>query len=203
MDTSYEVAVVIEKKGFNEVQAVLYSDDENELKAGETIVKLSYLAFRYISNSLMDGMKVYLPIKSMYSEITPLEVMVSEDDPSLEDYIFSSRARARTVVSPLLAKISGFTLYNFTMLNNMFSSKGFFIYDDNKQDVYLKILETGDDGLIDRLEEFLGYKDEIDRVAYLERKLSKFNLEINDCEDFEEVIDLENAFLEGIETSLR
>lgn len=45
--------------------------------------------------------------------------------------------------------------------NNTLSSQGFFITDKNREEKYLEILETGDDSLIDALEEFLNVKDSL------------------------------------------
>jgi predicted transcriptional regulator len=46
-------------------------------------------------------------------------------------------------------------------INNELNSKGFFITDSNKEEKFLEILETGDDRLIDLLEEFLILKDQL------------------------------------------
>jgi len=45
--------------------------------------------------------------------------------------------------------------------NNILNSRGFFITEDNKEEKYLEILETGDEDLIDVLEKFLIAKDKL------------------------------------------
>lgn len=49
-------------------------------------------------------------------------------------------------------------------INNELNSRGFFITDSNKEEKYLEILETGDDNLIDLLEEFLILKDQLSEL---------------------------------------
>jgi len=50
---------------------------------------------------------------------------------------------------------------DFIDTNNILNSRGFFITDDNKEEKYLEILETGDEDLIDTLEKFLISKDKL------------------------------------------
>lgn len=50
------------------------------------------------------------------------------------------------------------------MINNKFLSKGIFITDDNKEECYIKIIETGDESLITDLERYLVLKDDIKKI---------------------------------------
>ena len=44
-------------------------------------------------------------------------------------------------------------------LNNKFNSLGLFISENNREETYIKIIEMGDDSLIDSLEEFINLSD--------------------------------------------
>jgi len=60
-----------------------------------------------------------------------------------------------------------FKLIDFVSLmiiNNKFLSKGIFITDDNKEECYIKIIETGDESLITDLERYLVLKDDIKKI---------------------------------------
>lgn len=52
----------------------------------------------------------------------------------------------------------------FMMLNTEFASRGIFITDSNKEDCYIKIIESGDEGLINKLEKYLSLRDSIKKV---------------------------------------
>jgi len=53
---------------------------------------------------------------------------------------------------------------DFIDTNNILNSRGFFITDDNKEEKYLEILESGDEDLIDTLEKFLLSKDRLSPI---------------------------------------
>jgi hypothetical protein len=53
---------------------------------------------------------------------------------------------------------------SFMLLNNKFSNKGIFITDDNKEECYIKIIETGDESLINDLEQYISLKDDIKSI---------------------------------------
>jgi predicted transcriptional regulator len=82
---------------------------------------------------------------------------ISTDEPNkyrvvekLKDY-YRSRVNQESLIDYAL----------YIDINNELASKGFFITDENREEKYLEILETGDDKLIDALEEFLILKDEL------------------------------------------
>jgi hypothetical protein len=100
------------------------------------------------------------------------------------------------LVTPDLAKISGFALYGFIVLNNDLAANGYFITNENREEKYLEILETGDEKLIAKLEDYLNYKDEIESVASLERKFQAFRAEIKEAVSVEAIKEIEERFLE-------
>jgi len=68
-----------------------------------------------------------------------------------------------------------FTLLDFIklmMLNNKFLDKGIVITDDNKEECYIKIIEMGDDSLIDDLEYYINLKDSIKEI---EKKKTEYH----------------------------
>jgi chromatin segregation and condensation protein Rec8/ScpA/Scc1 (kleisin family) len=87
-------------------------------------------------------------------------------------------------------------MYGFIILNNDLANAGYFITNENREEKYLEILETGDEKLISKLEDYLNYKDEIETVAHLERRFSSFRTEIRAAASVEEVTAIEERFLE-------
>ena len=72
-----------------------------------------------------------------------------------------------------------FNLINFIsimLINNKFMSKGIFITDDNKEECYIKIIELGDESLINDLEKFITLKDEIREI---EKKKEEYDIIID------------------------
>lgn len=55
------------------------------------------------------------------------------------------------------------TFLEFIQLNNYLCSKGHFVTDENREEVYLDILNSGDAVLIEKLEDYLEIMDEISR----------------------------------------
>jgi predicted ATP-dependent Lon-type protease len=83
------------------------------------------------------------------------------------------------------------------VLNNLLNSKGYFIHDDNREEVYLEILETGDSGLIDTLERYLNMKDEIHRVSQLDSKFTEITSQImEDSGGADDVVKMADEFIE-------
>ena len=62
------------------------------------------------------------------------------------------------------------------MLNNKFVSKGIIITDDNKEECYIKIIESGDETLIGDLERYINLKDSIKNI---EKKKEEYSTIIN------------------------
>jgi hypothetical protein len=153
-----------------------------------------------IQEALIDKKKVIIfKERMMTDEVLPGEFEIVEEfeEDNLQQVKNSSITKIRMLVTPELSKISGFALYGFIVLNNDLSNEGYFITNDNREEKYLQILETGDEKLISKLEDYLNYKDEIESVSSLERKFSKFSQEIKQCSTEEQVKELEKNFLEN------
>ena len=59
------------------------------------------------------------------------------------------------VFQQIFSKIDDFTYFQYQNLNNFFNSKGYNICSENKELVYIEILQTGDQSLIKKLEQYL------------------------------------------------
>jgi hypothetical protein len=82
------------------------------------------------------------------------------------------------------------TFINYTRLNNKLSSKGYFITDDNREDVYLEIINTDDMDLIDLLDEFLMVMDEISEYDSAMKVFSDFKTNVNNLMDISDIKEL-------------
>lgn len=194
----YELAVVEDRGTHWAVTNVTKNSLDNLANREEKYLKLSYVAYKNISDALMAGKQVTITKSMMTDEALPFEITVtdpSETTDPLSAAKNASVAKVRMLVTPDLSKIAGMTLYSFMILNNELASRGFFITDGNREETYIRILEAGDDALIQMLEDYLNSRDEIDRVAVLERKFTAFRSKISDAASAEEVTTIEQTFL--------
>lgn len=194
MSFVYELAIVDDRGSYWQVTNVTKNTLDSLANREEKMLKLSYVSYQKIKEALNNSQIVRIPKTLTVDEVLPFELEIIDQDK--EDPLKSHRNAAvtkiRMLVTPELSKISGLTLYGFNVLNNDMINAGYAITNENREEKYLEILETGDEALITKLEEYLNYKDEIERVAALERKFSKVQQEINNAneEDIEEIVTL-------------
>ncbi len=194
----YDLAIVENCGTYWRVVGVAKSSMDAFAGRDEKTIKLSHVSYRNIQDALHEGKVVKIPKTIVADEVLPFELEIvdtAQIDP-LGSAKSAAKVRVRMLITPELAKISSLTLYGFTVLNNDLASRGYFITNENREEKYLEILETGNETLIAKLEEYLNYKDEIERVSYLERKMSAYFAEVKIASTVEDVAKLESQFLE-------
>ena len=193
----YELALVIDKGTHWEVTNVTKNSLDNLANREESMLKLSYVAYKQIKDALNEGKIAQITKEMMTDEVMPGEVRyinINESD-NITEHRNAALAKVRMLINPQLASIAGLTMYGFIVLNNDLVNAGYAITNDNREEKYLAILETGDEALINKLEDYLNYKDEIERVSQLERKFAKYSTEINNAA-IEDMEGIQNKFLE-------
>lgn len=81
------------------------------------------------------------------------------------------KVKARGIFGDELLTFKLLDFVSFLILNNEFTSKGYIITEDNREEVYIKIIETGDVQLINDLEKYINLRDSIKE---LQRKKDEF-----------------------------
>jgi hypothetical protein len=158
-------------------------------------------AYEVINGYLQDDKIVLIP-RSLNVPLTE-DVLVIKD--STDQDILAKNKQAiqkamRIEVSDMLA-LSSFTyhidFYKFCVLNNYFNSKGFFITEENKEDMYLNVVayskEQNDTVIVDKLVELIELTEKLNRVYKLNDVL---NLCINDVELAETSDEVNNVYTE-------
>lgn len=194
----YDLAIVQDRGTHWVVTNVTQNTLDNRADREEKYLPLNSAAYDIIKDAILKGKTAKIQKELQVNEVLPWEVEIvdiAETDP-LDDARSASITKIRMLVTPELSKISGFALYGFMILNNDLANSGYFITNENREEKYLEILETGDEKLIQKLEDYLNYKDEIEAVAHLERKFTKFRKDIRNATTPEEVKELESIFLE-------
>lgn len=171
---TYELASVQDRGSYWYVTGVTKTSLDTA-DSEDNYLKLSFVAYKLIQDALMEGNEVRINKPLHTNEVLPGEVKilkVAADD--IVEVRSSAIKRVRILINPELASVSGLAFYGFMCLNNELADKGFFITDENRESKYLSILETGDEKLIQKLEDYLNYRDEISRVASVHKNFEAF-----------------------------
>ena len=191
----YEIAAVIDKGDYFEVEYITSNLVENFVSNGR-FLKLNSLTAELIKEGLNNERNIRIVKDYQDVEIHPYDIVVSEDiDSELDKYKKIYMRKARQNVTHQQANVSGIMLYEYTVINNYLCDKGYFIHDENREEKYLEILETGDEILIDKLEIYLNAKDYIGRASTLEHKYFELYRELNNAIDKNQVDNIYKTFM--------
>jgi hypothetical protein len=109
------------------------------------------------------------------------------------------KTKARGIMGDdlLIFKLVDFVSY--IMINNKFLNKGITITDENKEEGYIKIIETGDESLIADLEKFIELRDSIKLVEAMKEEYTEIINKLKRLSDYND----ESAVNQIIEGYLR
>jgi len=194
----YGVAAVTDCGDYYEVEYVSSSLSQDFEKHNK-FLGLSQTADEAIQTALNDGKIVRIVSDYTGPDVQGRDlIIIDRDVTELDSNKEISLKRVRQYVSHLQANVSGLMMYQYININNTLCDKGFYIHDDNKEEIYLKILETEDELLIDKLEEYLNAREVIARSSFLEDRYMKYYRDIKDASSEEEVEKLFATFMKMI-----
>jgi hypothetical protein len=191
----FELASVEDRGAYWLVTNVTKNSLDRLATNDEKYIKLSYVVYKQIQDALIAGKQVRIQKSLKTDEVLPGEIQIVETNNHLEATKESSFIKLKNMVTMEMSKISGFVIYSFTVLNNELADKGYFITDYNREEKYIEIIETMDEVLINKLEEYLNAKDEIERVSNIYKRLTKFKDKLSELSTIEEVQELETKFI--------
>jgi hypothetical protein len=192
----YELASVEDRGSYWTVTG-LTTNGLDTVDQEEKHLKLSHSAYKIIQDAIMKGHEVRVIKPLQVNEVLPGEVKIVEvEEDDIVAFRNSAIRRVRMVVNPEFVSVSGLSFYGFICLNNELADKGFFITDENRESKYLAILETGDEKLIAKLEDYLNYRDEIGRTAAFYKSFEEFRRNVNNETDKDKITKLADDFLE-------
>jgi flagellar motility protein MotE (MotC chaperone) len=113
--------------------------------------------------------------------------------------IQACKLKARGIFGDELLTFKLLDFVSFFILNNELSSKGYTITEDNREEVYIKIIETGDVQLINDLEKYINLRDSIKE---LEKKKDEYYSIVEKLSSLQNLND-ENEVNEIVESYLR
>lgn len=193
----YDMAIVEDRGSYWNVVNVDKNTAEGFVDSTEKRINLSFSSYTLIKQALLEGKQVRINKTLLTNEVLPQEFRVIDTDIEniLADAQNAALVKVRMLVTPQIAQIAGLTMYGFIVLNNDLIDAGYAFTNNNREEKYLEIIETGNEALITKLEDYLKYRDEIDRVAALERKFSAYKQNVQTASTVEEVKKLEEDFL--------
>lgn len=195
----YEIAAVTDCGSYYQVDYLttsLTQDFEKHVK----FLGLNNIAAKIIRDS-MDNNSVVRIVKDYQNiDVMPADLIIikGDDKESLAFYKMIHLQKARQQVTHQQAVVSGIQVYEYISINNYLSDKGYFIHDDNREEVYLSILEADDETLVDKLEIYLNARDDLARASALENLYKKLYQNINKSTTEEEVLQYFSTFMANI-----
>lgn len=126
-------------------------------------------------------------------ELTEEDIMTIPYD---ELVIAKSRARTRGkyLLNQRIDTLMIFDFFEYSLTNNVLIDAGYVITDENREEKYLEIINTGDEDLIASLETYLEVRDRIGEHLSWYNSYITFKDDVNTCADTDCIDDLYNEF---------
>ncbi len=102
-------------------------------------------------------------------------------------------AKFRQQINKLFLSMNLMDMYDFMMINNKFNSLGHFIHEGNKEEVYLAIINSGDEQLVTDLENYLTAMEELNDINKRYKRYRDDIHRIVDAKDDAELDDIINS----------
>ena len=99
----------------------------------------------------------------------------------------STIQRGRLLINQRIDVVSLMGFAKFIILNNYMADAGFFITDENREEKYLEIINTNNQTLIAKLEEYLEAKDKISQDLYWYTHFSTFQDSVESASSEEKI----------------
>jgi len=146
----------------------------------------SVLCFNRIKTAL-ENLKVVLFPKNLLNPLTIPDLIIQ---PAL-DIVVATRIginiQARQFISNRTGSLSMFDFYGFSLINNNLIDRGYVFTNDNREQKYLEIVNTGDQDLIDALDIYLTIRDRLDEHHTMYKQYRDFWLALKDMTTVEEM----------------
>lgn len=185
---NYNVVAVTDD---GDTYAVKYVDSYQNslLKNDELFIKISNVAADKIREAISDRNRVYLP-KGVNGELSFTDIIIVDTD--------EVEKKKMVMFSELYRRIDyqqfyfcAMDFFDYVNAFNHLASLGYFITDQNREEKYIEIIESGDESLIGDLEIYLENKDKLENMSHLFNKKKEFEGSINECETLEELVEVQ------------
>jgi hypothetical protein len=118
----------------------------------------------------------------------PLEHFEITQPKTLDQKKSQLKSKVNQRISAYTALLSALDIYDFFVITGKLQALGFNILDDsNKENIYLNIINTGNENIISDLERFLELKDKFDRILKKHKGITDYFREIDECDTEDEL----------------
>jgi len=166
----------------------------------EDYVQLSDEAYDYVLNVLdlahrEPECKIYIELPCDYNKIVELEDIKKDEvtfEETEEDRIEAYKAKCIRMMNEIISNqimISNFELFHFFKLNHYLEAHGYFITDENREEKYLDIINSGDEKCISVLSEYLDALDEFNVIDSVYMKFKEYKNIIKSATSEKEITD--------------
>jgi len=100
--------------------------------------------------------------------------------------IMALKNKARGVMGDDLLTFYMVDFASFMILNNKFAAKDIFITDENKEEEYIKVIESGDMSLIEDLESYINLRDKVQSIESQKKEYTDIVNKLKMLEDPED-----------------
>lgn len=97
--------------------------------------------------------------------------------------ITALRTKARGIMGDELVSFHLIDFASFMILNNKFANAGIFITDENKEEEYIKVIESGNMSLIEDLETYINLRDKIQGIEAQKKEYDSLVNKLKTLED--------------------
>jgi hypothetical protein len=195
-------AQLVERGGYYQVTNVYFKEIKFIIPEAKYVLLANEDALK-LKNELNHGkfIKINKEFIDSHNPDSPCSIeqfkIVEPDSLQQKKAVEKARCNQRLAVST--AVLTAFEIFQFFVITSKMQTHGFNLFDDNnKEETYLNIINTGDEKLINELEKFLEIKDKFDRIVERHNFVNQYFTEIDDCdseEELKEVIESNNGWL--------
>ncbi len=152
--------------------------------------------FAKIQTDLNKNNRIYFN-KSLTTPIIETNLEIQSAYNSLLVKKRAVRDNMRVFVANRSGNLLTYYMYSFTILNNTLMDKGYIITDENRESKYLEIVNTGNETVIQALDDYLFFKDQMDTAKGFYREFRLQLIQIDESTSVEEVEAKEQIFYDA------
>lgn len=97
------------------------------------------------------------------------------------------KSKARGIIGEELLIVSLMDFVSFFLLNNKFADKGIFITPENREEKYIELIESGEEDLINSLEEYINLLDKLKKIEDKKKEFEKIISQLQSLKDFDDI----------------
>lgn len=178
---------------FYQVNNIILSEAKYVLPNAKYIALPNEVALK-LKNELNQGKVITIEKEfadNPKSNDIPIEHFTIKKAETVDQMKAAAKSKVNQRVSTYTAMLTGFDILQFWMIAGKLTSNGYNVMnEEGKEEVFLSIINTGNEDLISDLEKFLEVKDIFDNMMRKYRGLKQYIREIDDCDTEEEIEDV-------------